>query len=743
FIKVEASDLLYQNSMMKPMVHGAPVEVHEEENIECTCQFAEAPSKKCLASQLFLKMTKREGRCIVRWSKVVSNCCSERHSSLKCPFCKRDNYSIVYECDGNSFQQHYINGDHRKNIFFSAAHKHRLRCYYSETGSSCDKFNVQLYWKFRRYLQPNKWLQEWLTREVQALTREEDVNIVVQHIVGVIESFVMINKREVSNRTPEQKRQDLKSLILDAARPFLSGRTERFVDEVELFLASGLTIQAYDQVYMKFLGLVVFDDDSDAEGAKHMRGPHVPLLHFFDEESDTEKANPRVESSLFLSMTSFGINEGPGKTVKDLGDSIKIGDRATSDVVVRLRTEEGRDDWLYCHSHILLEKSTFFAERLSDNWPTCQILDSRNCVEVYCQEPEFNYHVTALRLLYGTNSLPPDTLNSVRNALGLLRVSVELGCHQMIRTCVDYLEAVPWEETEEEEILRVIPRLGSQAEQILARLQPVNAITVSRIFLSAFHFATSSPPPSMNDLKSSAQEQLEYMLTEDDDAPLLTTNDEIKLKVKEYVGNLLNKFYDTLDSFSYREDELRVLLHSLISDLVWASQILAKMETMREFVQSWLEQSDRIVKALECSTPNPEMLETVVKVIEVAAKVLEAMAYGTVILPAAKRLQMVKSWVPFVRITKPLVDDCFAAKNEDLPFKMDNELWQSLESAFVSLVLALPSGDQEEILTDWLGSEQIRYPDLTEAFEVWCYRSKVAKRRLELLGMGRVNKPCL
>ena len=26
------------------------------------------------------------------------------------------------------------------------------------------------------------------------------------------------------------------------------------------------------------------------------------------------------------------------------------------------------------------------------------------------------------------------------------------------------------------------------------------------------------------------------------------------------------------------------------------------------------------------------------------------------------------------------------------------------------------------------------YPDLTEAFEVWCYRSKVAKRRLGLLG---------
>jgi hypothetical protein len=32
-----------------------------------------------------------------------------------------------------------------------------------------------------------------------------------------------------------------------------------------------------------------------------------------------------------------------------------------------------------------------------------------------------------------------------------------------------------------------------------------------------------------------------------------------------------------------------------------------------------------------------------------------------------------------------------------------------------------------------LENENIRYPDLTEAFEVWCYRSKVARRRLSLL----------
>ena len=61
--------------------------------------------------------------------------------------------------------------------------------------------------------------------------------------------------------------------------------------------------------------------------------------------------------------------------------------------------------------------------------------------------------------------------------------------------------------------------------------------------------------------------------------------------------------------------------------------------------------------------------------------------------------------------------------------KIDGEIWQALESSFVSIILALPSSDQAEILIEWLSKNGV-YPDFTEAFEVWCYRSKVAKRRL-------------
>ncbi|KAM7461916.1 hypothetical protein LguiA_030037 [Lonicera macranthoides] len=113
-------------------------------------------------------------------------------------------------------------------------------------------------------------------------------------------------------------------------------------------------------------------------------------------------------------------------------------------------------------------------------------------------------------------------------------------------------------------------------------------------------------------------------------------------------------------------------------------------------------------------------------------KVLEAIGDWTVVLPTVERMCLVKVWLPFARCLKPLIDhsitnDDDGDDEEEGPLhKMDGEVWQTLKSAFVSMILTLPSMDQAEILTGWLRKESIRYLDLTEEFVVWSYRSKVA-----------------
>ncbi|PKA56792.1 BTB/POZ domain-containing protein [Apostasia shenzhenica] len=417
--------------------------------------------------------------------------------------------------------------------------------------------------------------------------------------------------------------------------------------------------------------------------------------------------------------------------------TFEIGDRATSDVVVRLRTNEGRDHRFYCHSKVLIEKSKYFADRLSDDWPTCQIIDSCSCVEVHCQELDFNFHVTVLRLFYVQE---PHAWNGVRNALGVLQVAINLGCQQMATACMEYLEAVPWEEAEEEEILRTIPSLGSAYESILSRLQPVDQALLIGVFVPSLRFATSSPPISMQELKSSVQEQLDYMLTDDDDAPLFSLDNElIRSAIKDCVNNLLCRFDSLLQSmlnFSI-DSYMKCKTHDFFShlcDISWACQILSKMEIMKILVNYWVEKTAEIVKAAENVKPiAAENLPIESKIVEVASKVLESIGFANAIVTTPGRIKMVKIWLPFIQKARDSIERHSVNTDEVSLAKLDSEVWQGIESALVSILLTLPSIEQAEILSDWLKSKFVGYPDLSEAFDVWCYRTKVARRRLASL----------
>ncbi|KAF9597037.1 hypothetical protein IFM89_015192 [Coptis chinensis] len=87
-------------------------------------------------------------------------------------------------------------------------------------------------------------------------------------------------------------------------------------------------------------------------------------------------------------------------TTEEARAQCNIGNKSTSDVVVRIRTQEGRDEWLYCHSHVLVKKTKYFADRLSENWPTCKILDSRHSRRSVRQESGlttmFHYYVSSM-----------------------------------------------------------------------------------------------------------------------------------------------------------------------------------------------------------------------------------------------------------------------------------------------------------------------------------------------------------
>ncbi|KAB1215518.1 hypothetical protein CJ030_MR4G009029 [Morella rubra] len=406
----------------------------------------------------------------------------------------------------------------------------------------------------------------------------------------------------------------------------------------------------------------------------------------------------------------------------------KLGDQSTSDTIILLKNREGRPECFYSHSSILINRSKFFASQLSHP-------NSSTFIEIQCSECDYDDHVNLLRLLYVPADSILESFSSVKSAIGILQKAVALHCEEITHSCIQYLEAVPWEDKEEEQILKVVAKLGPMAMPILARIQPVDLGATKNVFVSAIRFAMSTGeqyPPFGDELKTSAQEQVEYMLGEDKETPLVTADDEVKSVVRFGLSNIFTLFESglslLLESELASESAEDKLLQSL-SDLEWMCNILPKMDLMKDFVSKWGEISASVLVIIQDEKLDCVMWGLKAKLIQVTGKVLEAVGYGNVILPALCRVQLLKTWLPYIRKMKPLLD---SKGNEEtgFPYKMTEELCQSIEGAIVSLILALPSNDQADILADWMGAEQLRFPDLSEAFEVWCYRTKSAKRRL-------------
>ncbi|KAK8569813.1 hypothetical protein V6N13_046857 [Hibiscus sabdariffa] len=394
-----------------------------------------------------------------------------------------------------------------------------------------------------------------------------------------------------------------------------------------------------------------------------------------------------------------------------------FGDKSTSDVILRLINGEGRPEWFYSHSSVLVSRSRFFADRLSSP-------DFGSCIEIQCSDSTYDHHVNLLRLLY----LPPDSLldslDSVQSALGILHSAVAFRCEDVTDSCIQYLEAVPWDDKEEEQIVKAVSKLGPIAMPILARIQPVDLSATKNVFISAFRFATSiggSCPPFGDELKTSAQEQVEFMIGGDEETPLVTADDEVKSVIKLGLTKVCSSFENELSSLLVVPDitaetvENRIL--QSLADVEWMCNILPKMDLMKDFVCSWGEMSGKLLGIIEDPKLDNAVWGLKLKLIEVTGKVLEAVGYGSVILPAPCRVQLLKSWLPYIRKIKPLLD-AESNKDTDFPYKMDEDLCQSIEGAIVSLVSALPSNDQADILSDWMETEQVKYPDLSEAFEV-------------------------
>lgn len=265
------------------------------------------------------------------------------------------------------------------------------------------------------------------------------------------------------------------------------------------------------------------------------------------------------------------------------------------------------------------------------------------------------------------------------------------------------------------------------------------SLNTKNLFLSALRFAMSidtlqSSPELAQELKTSAQEQVEFMLAKDEEVVTsVMSEEEVKSVVRLGISNVISTLLDRLSSLLLlHECSSEFVVLETLCDIEWLCKVLPRMELMKDLVFKWADVSSEIIHMISqknCKLEDAKVLGVKVKLVEFTGKILEAVGYGVVIVSSRSRACLLKLWLPFIRRLKTLVD----AEGSECEYRMDEDLCECIEGSMVSLVLTLSSNDQAEVFGEWMrgiGLEDVKFPDLSEAFEVWCYRSKSAKRRL-------------
>lgn len=154
-------------------------------------------------------------------------------------------------------------------------------------------------------------------------------------------------------------------------------------------------------------------------------------------------------------------NRSPGNQFNDSG---------SSDIKLTLSSTDGFSVELNVHRQILVAHSRFFAgnlaKQLRGNGSMPFAVEIADCddIEVY---------IETLRLMYCRDLRRKLMREDVPKVLAILKVSAAIGFDAGVLSCLEYLEAAPWAEDEEEKVATLLSELrleGIGASEVLKRV---------------------------------------------------------------------------------------------------------------------------------------------------------------------------------------------------------------------------------------------------------------------------------
>lgn len=383
------------------------------------------------------------------------------------------------------------------------------------------------------------------------------------------------------------------------------------------------------------------------------------------------------------------------------------------DVKVGISSRDGFKAVMDVHRSVLIERSRFFAEKLKQD-------DEGLLVSVeICDCDDVEVYVETIVLMYCDDLKMRLLRESVEKVLGLLKVSSDIMFDMGINACLEFLEAVPWTEDEEEKVISVLHQLQlhDSADEVLQRVA-AEASTSARdddIFLRLL----SGVLQAKDDKARREMKNLISGLLRDETAKNKNYRKNTTEVSSEILYQLCHQCLSSLISCLSEAESMdeskrdRGILKGEIGreadNLQWIVDIMIEKKLGEGFVKLWADQKELV--SLHSKLPAMYRYE----ISKVTAQLCIAIGRGQILVPREARFSLLCTWL------EALYEDFLWMKRACR--SLDKKL---VEDGLSQTILTLSLAQQQVILLNWFNRFVNRgddYPNIQRAFEVWWRRA--------------------
>ncbi|XP_058093896.1 BTB/POZ domain-containing protein At5g60050 [Magnolia sinica] len=368
------------------------------------------------------------------------------------------------------------------------------------------------------------------------------------------------------------------------------------------------------------------------------------------------------------------------------------------------------------HRKVLAGRSRFFADKLGRR-------DAAHSVEI-CECDDVEVYVEAVVLMYREEEDLKRRLakEEVAKVLGLLKVVVAIMFDVGIKACLEYLEAAPWTEDEEEKVISVLGQLQlhDPVIEILQRVsvEPSTSAGADGIFL---HLLMGVLQAKDEKARREMKVLISGLLREDSTHHRGNNN---KLGVsRDTLYHVCNKCLSSLllclsevagvDESKRGQGMLMGEIAREADNMQWVVEILIDKKMGDEFVKLWADQTE--LASLHSKIPAMYRYE----ISRITAQLCIAVGKGQIMVSKDTRFSLLCTWL------EPLYDDFGWMKRACK--SVDKKM---VEDGLSQTILTLPLAQQQAILLNWFNrflNKGDDCPNIQRAFEVWWRRAFVRR----------------